>query len=169
MSDGLLTANLPRSSQAPRYENKWSGKWLKCMETGKPGSTFCRNWISREQKNITGLPDVGAAPAAVIPEKSDLDLRCIFLMDSRHALFKRIDERCEIMLAKNGLISEVTELLLENRLRLESSPARAIGYRQVIEYLLARKLDLEGVEDPKQAFRSFLKVSILRFVRRQLP
>ncbi|KAJ8904566.1 hypothetical protein NDN08_001084 [Rhodosorus marinus] len=127
--------------------------------------------IRSSDRTITDLPDVGAAPAAVMPEKSDLDVRCIFLIDSRQALFKRIDERCEIMLAKNGLISEVAELLLENRLRLESSPTRAIGYRQVIEYLLARKLDLEGVEDPKAAFRSFLKVfmsATRQYARKQM-
>mmetsp|Transcript_44262 Transcript_44262/g.87125 ORF Transcript_44262/g.87125 Transcript_44262/m.87125 type:complete len:674 (+) Transcript_44262:25-2046(+) len=76
------------------------------------------------------------------------DFRCFFLspMD-RRTLFERIDERCEAMLVgapansegtggSAGLLEETSSLLALNRLGPDSLAARAIGYRQAIDYLL---------------------------------
>jgi hypothetical protein len=77
------------------------------------------------------LPD----PEGLDALRSSLDLRCFFLAAPREALCRRIDARCEAML-EAGLLEEVSSLLASGRL-LPSSPAgRAIGYRQVLDYLL---------------------------------
>lgn len=69
---------------------------------------------------------------AVLP---DLDARCFFLSESRESLYRYIDSRCQDML-RGGLIEEVANLLLTERLTPAAKPARAIGYRQTIEYFL---------------------------------
>ena len=77
------------------------------------------------------LPD----PEGLDSLRSSLDLRCFFLAAPREALCRRIDARCEAML-EAGLLEEASSLLASGRL-LPSSPAgRAIGYRQVLDYLL---------------------------------
>jgi tRNA dimethylallyltransferase len=65
----------------------------------------------------------------------EYDVRCFFLCPShRMNHTKVIDSRCEQMLMK-GLLKETSDLYLKGQLPLESQPARAIGYRQALEYL----------------------------------
>ena len=63
------------------------------------------------------------------------DVRCFFLCPSDRMLHTTlVDERCEQMLLR-GLIKETTDLSLNGDLPLDGQPAKAIGYRQVLEYL----------------------------------
>lgn len=61
------------------------------------------------------------------------DFRCWFLYMPRPALYQRLSERCEEMIA-SGLLNEVLELdrhgLQQNR-----TASRAIGYNQTLEFL----------------------------------
>lgn len=151
------------------------GNWtlaLKILEDVDPvrASQLTRNdWyrlkrsleiIRSGQGALSELPDVGGAPAVESPELSNYDFRCFFIAVPRHELARRVDFRCEVMLHRGGLIDEVTSLLLRKKIRLESPPARAIGYRQTIEYLIARARDAEERQDPEVAFRSFLEVRL---------
>ena len=69
---------------------------------------------------------------------SDFDVRCAFLAPAdRTALYHAIDERCDVMLAR-GLLEETANLRATGRLPSSSTAARAIGYRQALDYLEAR-------------------------------
>ena len=79
-----------------------------------------------------------------------LDVRCFFLSEDRQDLYHIIDSRCEEMLMSEqptsallptgeeiemrGLFGEVTKLLLEGKLDANTPVAKAIGYRQVVEF-----------------------------------
>ena len=58
----------------------------------------------------------------------DIDFRCFYLTSERHAICRRIDERCEDMLRK-GLFQEVMDL----GLKADCQAGRSIGYAQVIQ------------------------------------
>ena len=63
------------------------------------------------------------------------DVRCFFLCPSdrlKHA--EVIDRRCEDMIMR-GLLAETAELSLAGELPDNGQPARAIGYRQTLDYL----------------------------------
>lgn len=101
-----------------------------------------------------------------------LDLRCFFLSETREQLYRTIDARCEDML-RGGLVQEVASLLLQERLTPAAVPARAIGYRQTIEYLLGLGL---GASDKSRstgvaAFDSYVKdfaTATRNYAKRQL-
>ncbi len=66
-------------------------------------------------------------------ENNDYDFRCWFIYYSRESLYARIEQRCDEMIAK-GFLEEVQRL--DNQgLRLNSSAAQAIGYRQALQFL----------------------------------
>lgn len=65
----------------------------------------------------------------------DFDFRCYFLTRPRIELYRRIDSRVEDMVA-NGVIAETNRELLKKGLQANRNcSTRAIGYRQVLEYL----------------------------------
>lgn len=69
------------------------------------------------------------------------DARCVFIApDDRMKLFRRIDERCDQML-EDGLVAEVAGLAARGKLPPTSTAARAIGYRQTLEFLESRQRD----------------------------
>lgn len=63
----------------------------------------------------------------------ELDFRCIYLTAPRAELYARIDARCEA-LVQNGLVEE-TIRLLPRGLEPWTAGARAVGYRQAIDYV----------------------------------
>jgi tRNA dimethylallyltransferase len=82
--------------------------------------------------------DGGAGGA---PPLAAYDARCAFLAPGdRAALFHGIDARCDAMLAR-GLLGEVAALRAAGRLPETSTAARAIGYRQALDYLVCRRDD----------------------------
>jgi tRNA dimethylallyltransferase len=65
----------------------------------------------------------------------DFDFRCYFLTRPRVDLYRRIDSRVEDIVS-NGVIAETTRELLKRGLQANRNcSTRAIGYRQVLEYL----------------------------------
>lgn len=132
-------------------------------------------------KAVTDIPVVGGAPR-LVDERDllDYDFRCVFLVDDRQAMNRRIDRRCEVMIlpstdpggeVDSSIIEEVCNLLVHRKLKLApASPCLAIGYRQTIAYLAQRaiihaEVAREGDNDwstdrtnaATEAFRQFLE------------
>ncbi len=84
---------------------------------------------------------------------SEYDFRCWFLFRSREHLYADIENRCEAMI-REGLIEE-TIALAEQGLEENPSAARAIGYRQCLEYLKGER----SPEDLRILLREFKKAS----------
>ena len=119
------------------------------------------------------LEEEGPAPkkGGRIENFPDLDLRCYFLSEDREQLYRMIDYRCEEML-KAGLIDEVSSLISEGHIAPNCTAAKAIGYRQTIEYL-GRSMALEASDSDGQlgVFRTFLADSATatrNYAKRQL-
>jgi tRNA dimethylallyltransferase len=99
----------------------------------------------------------------------DLDLRCYFLSEDREQLYRMIDYRCEEML-KVGLIDEVSALVTAGHLAPNSTAAKAIGYRQTIEYL-GRSMELDLSDTKLAVFHNFLTdfaTATRNYAKRQL-
>lgn len=97
------------------------------------------------------------------------DFRCWFLCRPKEHLYRRIDKRCEKMLAA-GFIEEV-ERLDQAGLRNNASAAQAIGYRQALDYLDSPRTpeDFQRfVETFKQASRHYAKRQMTWFRREPL-
>ncbi|KAL2607954.1 hypothetical protein R1flu_026527 [Riccia fluitans] len=89
---------------------------------------------------ITYRPQT-SLPSPLFPQL-DYDFQCYFLYMDRRDLHRRIDQRCEEMLVGSsgrGLMEEARWLLDMGILPNTSSPSKAIGYTQAMEYLLACK------------------------------
>lgn len=110
------------------------------------------------QKLYSGLRNGGLS-------SSGLDVRCFFLCpDERMAHTKVIDGRCEDMICR-GLIKETTDLVLAGE--MPEMAAKAIGYRQTLEYL---QRDSPKDED-SEAFQEFLANftgATRRYAKRQM-
>lgn len=92
------------------------------------------------------------------------DFRCWFLYRPRESLYKRIDARCDKMLAE-GFVEEVKRLK-EKGLEQNHSAAMAIGYRHVLRFLQTSQTpeDYEAfVHDFKQASRQYAKKQMTWF------
>ena len=97
------------------------------LKTDNGGSTTAPDFEKIVQRLYSGDRKGGLAAM------KNVDVRCFFLCpEDRMTHFKTIDARCEQMLCK-GLIRETTDLSLNGA--LSDMAARAIGYRQVLDYL----------------------------------
>lgn len=86
------------------------------------------------------------------------DFRCWFLFRPRESVYKRIDTRCDDMLAA-GFLQEV-EQLEKMGLRDNTSAAQAIGYRQALDYMQTERTQEDYdkfVAEFKQATRHYAK------------
>ncbi len=82
--------------------------------------------------SITGLKVTEFASSS--PELTKkYDFRCWFLYRPLEELYKKIEERCDIMM-QGGLLEEVQRLELLGLCK-NSSAAQAIGYRQCLQFL----------------------------------
>jgi tRNA dimethylallyltransferase len=94
------------------------------------------------------------------------DFRCWFLHRPKEHLYKRIENRCEHMLAA-GFLDEV-HMLVKEGLQENSSASQAIGYRQALDYFKTpgSKEDYQKfVESFKQASRNYAKRQLTWFRR----
>lgn len=94
---------------------------------------------------------------------------CWFLHRPREILYRRIEERCDKMIAA-GLLEEVIELEKQG-LRLNTSAAQAIGYRQALEFLDSNRSKEEYnrfVASFKQASRNYAKRQLTWFKKEPL-
>ena len=88
------------------------------------------------------------------------DFRCWFLYLPKDILYRRIEERCDAMIAR-GLLQEV-ESLERAGLRGNSSASQAIGYRQCLEFLDSPK----GKEEWER-FTTIFKQASRKYAKRQ--
>lgn len=86
----------------------------------------------------------------------NFDLRCFFLSGERIPLYRTIDARCVDMIDA-GLLEEVTELIINGQLGINTMGARAIGYRQTIEYLCTNWKQDEDQQQDKNNEMEFEK------------
>ncbi len=94
------------------------------------------------------------------------DFRCWFLYRPKDHLYRRIEKRCDKMLA-DGFLDEVKHLVKEGLLQ-NSSAAQAIGYRQALDYLQTQQTQEDYrkfVEKFKQASRNYAKRQFTWFRR----
>jgi len=91
------------------------------------------------------------------------DSRLFVLYDDREALFGRIHERVDRMMA-DGLLAE-TEKLLAAGIPRTATSMQAIGYRQLAEALSGECSVAEAVENIKTASRRYAKRQIVWFKR----
>ncbi len=92
--------------------------------------------------------------------EQEYDFRCWFIYYSRESLYARIEKRCDEMLAR-GFLDEVRELDRRG-MRLNSSAAQAIGYRQALQFLDSG----QGPQDYEVFVANFKKAS-RHFAKRQ--
>eukprot|EP00554_Chaetoceros_debilis_P014533 CAMPEP_0194118120 /NCGR_PEP_ID=MMETSP0150-20130528/34185_1 /TAXON_ID=122233 /ORGANISM="Chaetoceros debilis, Strain MM31A-1" /LENGTH=556 /DNA_ID=CAMNT_0038809399 /DNA_START=318 /DNA_END=1988 /DNA_ORIENTATION=- len=87
-----------------------------------------------------------------LDESMEYDVRCFFLCpDERMTHCAVVDSRCEQMIG-GGLLKETTELHTTGQLPEEGQQARAIGYRQTLDYLKRE----ENEENDDEAFSAYL-------------
>ncbi len=99
-------------------------------------------------------------PKASGKEEVEFDFRCWFIYYPREKLYARIELRCEEMVRK-GFLDEVKEMEAKG-LRLNSSAAQAIGYRQALEFL-----DSPQTKEDKEQFLAQFKKASRQYAKRQ--
>lgn len=98
----------------------------------------------------------------------DYDFRCFFLCPPRMDLYRRIDQRCEDMVA-DGLLQEASILLDKGVSPNSNPPSRAIGYRQAMEYLQeCREGDVYPTVDRFLQFLSTFQQASRNYAKRQM-
>ncbi len=91
------------------------------------------------------------------------NLKCICLMYSnREELYRRIDTRVDSMI-EAGLAEETKRLYDEGVFRANSTAAQAIGYKELLPYVLGREALEESAEKLKIATRRYAKRQITWF------
>ena len=96
-------------------------------------------------------------------ENNDFSLTIIGLNRNREKLYERINKRVDIMLEK-GLVNEVENLLSQGYSK-DLTSMKAIGYKEVIEYIDGKISYDEMVELLKRNSRRFAKRQITWFKR----
>lgn len=86
-------------------------------------------------------------------EESEYDFKIFALNLERQKLYDRINMRVDLML-KNGLIKEVEKLYCKYGY---CQPMRAIGYKEVVDFINAKCSESEMVEKIKQHSRNYAK------------
>lgn len=95
-------------------------------------------------------------------ENNDIDFKIIGLNTDRELLYERINKRVDLMMGE-GLIEEVITLLLQFDKR--SHGFKAIGYREVIDYLEGLSTREEMIHLIKRNSRRYAKRQITWFKR----
>ena len=100
-------------------------------------------------------------------ETRGYDVRCFFLCpDDRMKHAEVIDRRCEDMLLR-GLLNETASLSVAGELPDAGQPARAIGYRQTLDYL--RRSNVKDQDDVAlNAFMDEFTTATRRYAKKQM-
>lgn len=156
-ADPALAAEVDRQLAPFREAADWDGALalLSALDPARAASLGRNDWY-RLMRALT-ITTQTSSPLSELRRPDDVpqlhesyELRPFFLHAPREQLARRIDARCERMLA-GGLLRETSALLASGDLEPESQPGRAVGYRQAIDYLL-RPDARDGDAD---SFRSF--------------
>ena len=152
-----------------RLEQEWHSQgaefmWKKLQE--RDAEYVCTITKNDKQKIIRALEIIEISGKKVSDflsysqEPQKYNFRCWFLYMPKEILYRKIEQRCDQMLAQ-GFLDEVR--LLENQgLRSNSSASQAIGYRQCLEFLSSP----QDVNDWDHLVSSFKQAS-RRYAKRQ--
>ena len=125
---------------------------------GQEGSSDKRQSEVLIEKLFTGEREGGL-------ESYGYDVRCFFLCpDDRMKHTELVDERCEVMLTR-GLLNETTSLRLAGQ--LPEMAARAIGYRQTLDYL-EREGAKDGDDDALNEYLNQFTTATRRYSKKQM-
>ena len=143
-------ASATAAASAQEFLAPYGDDWEKALDAVAGRSEACAARVAKLSQNdfyrLSRALEIeldreaggGSAEARRPVLGSDFDVRCAFLAPAdRTALYHAIDERCDAMLAR-GLLEETANLRAAGRLPSSSTAARAIGYRQALDYLEAR-------------------------------
>ncbi|KAL2652879.1 hypothetical protein R1flu_021007 [Riccia fluitans] len=148
--------------------------------SGRPQSSFPLPWVTAKESTAEVKTDSREPPLksrqtpdAESSKLLDYDFQCYFMNIKRVDLYRRIDQRCEEMLTDpEGLLREASWLLDLGILPNSSSPSRAIGYRQTMEYLTQCRMSggvstvtqfLEFLQEFQRASRNYAKRQLTWF------
>jgi len=96
--------------------------------------------------------------------KSEFDfLKFSLTFNEREHLYQRINERVDAMI-KDGLLEEATQIYKANLLSYKTA-SQAIGYKELIPYLIGEKSLNECIDTLKQKTRNYAKRQITWFRR----
>lgn len=167
----VVKAGDPRAHSFP--QNNWY-RLRRSLEiirsSGSPPCAFEVPYDSFREQVDSRLPDDSVDGINGTTKDLEYDFICLFLSTPRTNLYRALDLRCEEMLMEtDGLLSEASWLLDIGLLPNMNSAARAIGYRQAMEYLLGCRR--EGGRSCPDSFASFLfefQKASRNFAKRQL-
>eukprot|EP00898_Chlorokybus_atmophyticus_P003871 jgi/Chlat1/4485/Chrsp29S04424 len=156
-----------------RKDGDWDAAVEELARLGDPASaaSIARNDWYRLRRAKEILLKTGKARADVPftnPLGDNISWRCYFLALPREELFRRIDMRCDAMVA-GGLLPEAAHLLELGLTPSSHSASRAIGYRQAMEYLLAMRANPQDVSfSSLRTFMGSFKQASRQYATRQL-
>ena len=113
-----------------------------------------------EVYELTGIP-MSELQQQWHPEKQRYPIIAFCLTMPRSVLYRRIEQRVDIMLA-NGLIAEVESLLAAGYTR-DTVALQSFGYRELIAYLDGECTYIEAISQLKQNTRRFAKRQLTWF------
>lgn len=94
------------------------------------------------------------------------DVDMFVLTDERERIYKRIDDRVDVMVA-SGLVDEVSSLI-KCYGKLATTASQAIGYREIIEFIEGKFDIRRAVELIKQNSRHYAKRQLTWFKREKI-
>ena len=161
-ADPAITDKVRLQLEPLEAANDWESgiAQLRELDPARAEKLFKNDWYRLNRAICVALQTESTAadlPRLADPDgldelRDELDMRCFFICAPRIPLCKRIDERCDAMLAK-GLLEETTDNLLGGLL-LPSSPAgRSIGYRQSLSYLTRK----DPATADRKTYREFVE------------
>lgn len=118
-----------------RAENIEQGDWYRLQRTMETALTDAERRKDDKGAGET-TPEIYTGKKRGGLDELGYDARCFFLCpDDRRTHASVVDERCEQMIMR-GLIQETADLRTTDRLPDKGVVAKAIGYRQTLDYLL---------------------------------
>jgi tRNA A37 N6-isopentenylltransferase MiaA len=144
------------------------------MEFEKRLDNTTRNDVYRLRRTLSVMLHRAGTPSderlfsedrVVSPEQAGFDYRLFFLCPTeRREHHHLIDSRCEEMLA-NGLLEEVCDLIVQHNFT-DTAAAKAIGYRQTIEYLLNDRVEYGSMHHLTEYIANF-KAKTRQYAKQQ--
>ena len=127
--------------------------------------------IRRRLNRAMAITEMTGKPLPTETKRPDYDFRCFYLTAPRLNLVAMLEERCEDMILQ-GLVEETIGLMAEKQLEPWTSGARAIGYRQAIEYITREWMtqDTRSEQGRRRKFIQFLyryQAAMRQFARKQ--
>ena len=151
-----------------KCEEDITALWEKLYECDAPSAEkIHKNNVKRVIRALE-IYDVTGKPKSYWDELSkvgagEYDAK-VFVLDfhNREALYSRIDKRVDVMM-EMGLLSEVSALLKKGYLRGEDTASSAIGYKELVRYVLGEVSLSEAVNEIKLCSRRYAKRQLTWF------